>query len=356
MITLGALAGRFGLAVWPATATEGTIVSLAPLEAAGPSSLAPLLSRAQLPLAGISRAGAFLCSFKDPSLKRPLLLAADARLALAELLRFFQPPQPKRGGIHASAVVDARARVAVDAWVGPFCVVEAGARIGAACVLTSHVYVGPDAELGAGCRLASHVVIEARSRLAAGVELSPGAVVGGPGFGFAADPKGELHELASLGDVWLGEGVRLGAHSCVDRATLGTTRIGAGTKIDNLVQVGHNVQIGERTVLCAQVGVGGSAELGVGVQAGGQVGIADHVAVGAGARLAAQAGVIGDVGADQEVGGTPAVGKQRWLRTAALSGQLGGILSRVRDLERMLKLVEHDHPVEESAERADDER
>jgi UDP-3-O-[3-hydroxymyristoyl] glucosamine N-acyltransferase len=190
------------------------------------------------------------------------------------------------------------------------------------------VPVGRDCLIGPGATLLDGSQLDDRVRVA------PGAVVGGEGFGFWRDDQGRWQRLLSAGAARLGADVELGAGSCVDRGTLAATEVGRGSKVDNLVQVGHNVSVGEDALLCAQVGLAGSVRVEDGCVLGGQVGVADHRRVGAGAQLAAQAGVASDVPPGARVGGTPAIDERRWLRASVLFSRLAELNKEVRELRR----------------------
>ncbi|PID38328.1 MAG: UDP-3-O-(3-hydroxymyristoyl)glucosamine N-acyltransferase [Deltaproteobacteria bacterium] len=341
-ISLLELARRFGLQLCSSERERATLIhALAPLDQATAGTLAPLLScgprrRAQ---ARSSAASAFLLDRHLPELDRPQLVAAEPRRVLAALLEHFAPPPKLRAGVHRSAVIERRARIAADAWVGPFCYVASGARIGAGCQLASHVHIGEGAKLGARAQLGPHSAVLAGCVLGEGVEIAAGAVIGGEGFGFTAGPGAglagaNLLRLRSLSHVELDDGVAVGANSCVDRGTLSPTRVAAGAKIDNLVQLGHNVQVGPWAVICAQAGLAGSVVVGAGAQLGGQAGVADNRSIGAEARVAAGSGVIGDVAEGQSVAGYPARPRGRWAREAALLSQLDQLRQRVVELER----------------------
>jgi UDP-3-O-[3-hydroxymyristoyl] glucosamine N-acyltransferase len=205
--------------------------------------------------------------------------------------------------IAKGAVVEAGARVGARAVVGPNAVVSAGATIGEDSVVGPCAVVGPDASVGRRVRIGA------------------GAVVGSDGFGYVS-VGGELRRIPHVGRVVVEDDVDIGANACIARATLGTTRIAAGTRIDALVQIGHNVFVGEGSVLAAQVGLAGSVRLGRGVTVGGQAGVADHLEIGDGARLAAKAGVIGDVPPGATVAGYPARPRSKWLREHATLARL----------------------------------
>lgn len=235
---------------------------------------------------------------------RPRLAFAltAARLHRSRLAGNAMAKAPRDANIHAAAFVDETAEIAAGVSVGP------------------HAYVGPGvviaegAEIGAGAAV-SHTLI------GAGVRILPGARIGQPGFGFIAGPEG-LVEVPQLGRVLLGERVEIGANTTIDRGALGDTVIGAGSKIDNLVQIGHNARIGRNCIIAAQTGISGSCVIGDGVMMGGQVGLADHLVIGAGAQIAAGAGLMRDVPAGEKWGGRPGRPVKDWLRETAMLAKL----------------------------------
>ncbi|MCK5796253.1 MAG: UDP-3-O-(3-hydroxymyristoyl)glucosamine N-acyltransferase [Deltaproteobacteria bacterium] len=328
--SLATLARRLGVALGSEAQGATLIAGLASLTGARVGDLAPLLSSDRMADARSSLASAFLVPSFLPALGRPQLISDDPRRSFAELLEVFAPPRRVLRGVHPSAVVDAGAEVSKDAWVGPFCYVAQGARVAAGCSLMSHVHVGEEAVLGEGCELGPHSTVLARCRLGADVILGAGTVIGGDGFGFALDREGNPLRLRSLSTVELSDAVEVGAHSCVDRGTLDATRVGARAKIDNLVQVGHNVEVGEGVLICAQAGLAGSVHVGAGATLGGQAGIADGLRIGARAKVAAKSGVIGDVDDGAVVAGYPARPRTRWAREAALVAQLDDLRRVVR--------------------------
>ncbi len=223
---------------------------------------------------------------------------ASPALLLARAIDHFHPPLPLETGVHETAAVHPSATVDETAHIGPFAVIGAKARVGKECVVGAHAVIGQ------GCALGNRVVI------------GPGAVIGHDGFGFVPTPKG-ARKIRHVGRVVVEDDVEIGANTCIDRATLGTTRVCRGAKLDNLVQIGHNATIGEGVLVAGQAGVAGSARIDAGAMLGGQAGIADHLTVGAGARVAAKSGVIGDVPPGEVVAGYPAMPRKKWLKAMA---------------------------------------
>ncbi|HZX43913.1 MAG TPA: UDP-3-O-(3-hydroxymyristoyl)glucosamine N-acyltransferase, partial [Myxococcaceae bacterium] len=220
-------------------------------------------------------------------------------------------------------------------------VVEAGAVVGPRSVLWPGSYLGEGSRLGEDCVLQPGAVVREHCVLGNRVLLQPGVVVGSDGFGFAFDPAGPAHvKVPQVGTVRIEDDVEVGAGSCIDRATTGETVIGRGTKIDNLVQIAHNVRVGPLSILCAQVGISGSTEVGSSVVLAGQVGIVGHVRVGDGARVAAQSGVPHDLPPGATFSGSPAVEHSLWLRQSAALKQLPELLREVRELRARVAALE----------------
>jgi UDP-3-O-[3-hydroxymyristoyl] glucosamine N-acyltransferase len=223
--------------------------------------------------------------------------------------------------------------------IGPFVYVGPRARIGAGAVLHPGVHVQADASVGAGSVLYDHVVVRHGCHVGARCLLHPGVVIGADGFGFAPDARGPVPvhvKIPQVGDVVIEDDVEIGANSCVDRAALGTTRIGAGTKIDNLVQVGHNAELGPGCILVAQSGVAGSSRLGAAVTLGAQSGISGHLRIGAGSVIYGQSGVMKDLPPSSHAMGSPATTKAEFFKSVVRQGKLDSLFARVKKLEALL--------------------
>jgi len=334
--TLGQLAQALGATL------EGDprrlVTGVAPLESAGPHEVSFLTNARYTEAAKASRAGAFVAGTDAAGLPAPVLRVRAPQQALVDLLNLFHPPSPVVPGVHPTAVVAADARIDATAAVGAHAVVEAGARIGARVHVGALAYVGAGVEIGEDCALGPHVALLAGVRLGRRVVVHPGAVIGADGFGFAFD--GAQHrKVPQTGGVLIEDDVEIGANTTIDRATFGDTIVRRGTKIDNLVQIGHNVEVGEHSILVAQVGVSGSSRLGRGVVLAGQVGIADHVTVGDGVLVGAQGGVPSSLEAGGKFLGTPARPMLEAKRIMAAETRLPELLRRVRALERALEAL-----------------
>jgi UDP-3-O-[3-hydroxymyristoyl] glucosamine N-acyltransferase len=300
----------------------------------------------QVCVVGASRAGAVLVPTDFPELPRCVLLrVACPRTDFFAIAGLFLPAS-EFVGIHPSAIIDPEAELGEGVSIGACTVVAAGARVGAHSILGAGVYLGPGAILGTECRIEANVTVHRESTLGNRTVVHSGTVIGADGFGYVWD-GGAHRKVPQLGRVTIEADVEIGANCCVDRATLGETRIRRGAKIDNLVQIAHNADIGEHAILVAQAGVAGSSRVGAGAVIAGQVAISDHVSVGAGARVGGQSGVTKDIPAGSAVFGTPARPLTDTLRELAALAKLPATLKRLRqqeqqiaDLSRRLAAVE----------------
>jgi UDP-3-O-[3-hydroxymyristoyl] glucosamine N-acyltransferase len=328
------------------------ITGVAPLDTALPGDVAFYANPRYKAQLAATKAGAVLVSEEEAALVpagAARLVCAQPYVAFAKASAIFHPSPRPAAGISAGALVDPTASVDPTAHVGAGAVVGAGARIGAETVLYPHARVLDDARVGAGCTLHSGATVRERCVLGDRVILQPNAVVGSDGFGFAFDLEGDpetgqpgpMHrKVPQAGIVRIEDDVELGACACVDRATLGETVIGRGTKVDNLVQIAHNVQIGPLSLLVAQSGVSGSTTLGAGVILAGQVGVVGHLHIGDGARVGAQSGVSRDVESGATVSGSPAIDHRDWLRLSAALPKLAEMVKLVRKLEARVAELE----------------
>jgi UDP-3-O-[3-hydroxymyristoyl] glucosamine N-acyltransferase len=314
---------------------DQVITGFAPADSARPGDLTFAENEAYFARAMASLASAVLVAGEFDPGGKTLLRVENARVAFARVLPLFFPEPVPAPGIHASAVVAATATVDPSAHVGPYCVVGERSRVGPGAVLMAHVCVGDDCTVGEGARLHPHVTLYARTHVGRRVRVHAGSVVGSDGFGYVLD-AGEHRKVPQVGQVIVHDDVEIGANTTIDRAALGATVIGKGTKIDNLVQVAHNVVIGEHSILVAQVGVAGSTRLGSYVTVAGQVGIAGHLRIGDRVTLAAQSGVMHHIPEGQKWMGSPAQPDRVTKRQLLAVERLPELLRRVLELEREL--------------------
>ena len=321
--TLARLAEISGAELAPGANPDLVVTDVAALDQAGGSDIAFLDNRKYLAAFQASKAGAAIVH-PDLADRAPagvaLLLSKDPYRAYAKVAQAFYPRPKVEEGVAPTAFIDA------SAVVGEGCRIEHGAVIGARAEIGARCHVGPNAVIGDGVVLGDDCIIGANvtvqfAVVGRNVNIYPGARIGQDGFGFAMGPQGHL-KVPQLGRVVIGDNVEIGANTTIDRGAGPDTVIGAGCMIDNLVQIGHNVQLGRGCVIVAQVGISGSTKLGDFVAAGGPAGLAGHLNIGPGARIAAQAGVAKDIPAGETVGGTPAVPQMDWLRQSAALNKL----------------------------------
>jgi UDP-3-O-[3-hydroxymyristoyl] glucosamine N-acyltransferase len=294
------------------------------------------------------RAGAIIVARKlrrasnQPAPAGIVLVVDDADMAMVKVLRLFAPPVPRPADIHPTAVVSPTATIGPGVVMGPYVVIGDNVRVGAGTVLHSHVVLQADVAVGSGCELFPHVVVRERCTLGDRVILNSGAVIGTDGFGYRWD--GSQHvKVPQIGTVIVGDDVEVGSCSCIDRAKFAATVIGAGTKIDNLVQIGHNVVVGRHCIIVGQVGLAGSVRLGTGVVLGGQSAVRDHVKLGDGSMIAACSAVWEDVNDKQVVSGLPALPHRQSLREQAALRRLPDLLTQLRKLEEQVRELQSEH-------------
>jgi UDP-3-O-[3-hydroxymyristoyl] glucosamine N-acyltransferase len=317
---------------------ERAVEAIRPLESAGPRDLSFLKDPRYRAQAAASGAGALLVgpALADAALGRDLLVADDPSWALARLLAVFHPEERRPPGVHPTAILEPGSLVDPEAHVGPYAVIGAGSRIAAGAAVLAFVALGRDCVVGEGAVLHPHAVLYDGTEVGPGSIVHAGVVLGADGFGYATY-QGAHHKVPQVGRVVLEADVEVGANSTIDRAMLGETRIGAGSKIDNLVQVGHNVVTGRHCILCGQAGIAGSARLGDYVVLAGQSGVAGHIELGDGAQVAAKSAALASVEPRTQVAGIPAVEMRKWRRQAALLSRLEEIVRRLRAVEKRME-------------------
>ena len=309
------------------------------LEEAGPADLTFVARPEYLARLAESRAGAVIVGEAWAPVDRPALRTRNPYLALARALAVVYPPAAPAPGVHPSAVVAPESSVSPLATVGPLCLVGRGASIGPHSVLVGQVAVGADVRIGSHCWLAPQVVLRDGVTLGDRVIIHSGAVIGADGFGYAREGASYV-KIPQVGRVVIEDDVEIGANTTVDRATLGETRIGRGTKIDNLVQIAHNVRVGADTVIVAQVGISGSTRIGSRVTIAGQAGVVDHVEIGDDVIVGAQAGVTKDIPSRSVVLGAPAIPHQEFKRQLAAFARLPEMRRLVQALEERIAALE----------------
>jgi UDP-3-O-[3-hydroxymyristoyl] glucosamine N-acyltransferase len=330
-VKLRDLAARLGCELRGDGAVE--IGGVAGLEQAGPGDLTFLANPRYASHLATTRAAAVVLA-PGHEAAVPCLLSDNPYLTFARAVALLRPPARPAPGVHPSAQIDPTAVLGADVHVGALAVVGQGVHVGARSALHPHVVLYEGVEVGEDCVLHSGVQVRERCRLGNRVVVQNGAVIGADGFGFARDDEGRHHKFPQVGIVVVEDDVEIGALTAIDRAALGETRIGRGTKLDNLVQVGHSVTIGEDAVLAGQVGIAGSTRIGSRVTLAGQVGVAGHLTIGDGAIATAQTGIPASVERGAVVSGYPAIENRAWLRSSAVFAKLPELQKRLRELER----------------------
>lgn len=315
------------------------IGGVAGIEQAEPGQLTFLANRRYFPLLKTTRASAVLVEegislTRDASLP-PLaaLRSANPYLAFAHAIELFYQPPRYAPGIHPTAVIAKSARIGDNAHIGPYCYIDEGAYIGRNAVLHSSVTIYRGAQIGDDFFAHAHAVVRESCRVGNRVILQNGVIIGGDGFGFAKQKDGTWYKMLQTGPAILEDDVEVQANSCVDRATIGETRVARGVKLDDLVLVGHASRVGANTMLCGQVGLAGSTKVGANCIFAGQSASSGHLSVGDGSVVYGQAGLPGDLPPRSIVGGSPAVDSRLWMKFTAALNRLPDLQRRVRDLE-----------------------
>src|SRR5512133_2151242 len=267
-----------------------------------------------------------------------LIRVENSYEAFASLLRLVDQARPRKKGIHATAVIEPTAKIGTDVYIGPFVYIGENCIIGDGCSVYPHVYIGDNTQLGKNCTLNPGVKIYHDCLLGEGCIIHAGSVIGSDGFGFAPQSDNEYMKIPQLGNVILEDNVEIGANVTIDRATMGSTIIHKGVKLDNLIQIGHNVEIGENSVMAAQTGISGSTKVGKNCMFGGQVGLAGHIKVADGTKIGAQGGVAGDVKEKNSVIiGSPAFDFRNFLKSSVLFKKLPELKSKLDVLEKKVE-------------------
>ena len=318
------------------------IAGVAGLEHAGPGDLSFIRSRRYAVRLSGSRAGALIAPPGVPVGDRPVLRSNDPGLDFSRAVRWFLPEASIPAGIHPTAVIGDGARVDPSASIGAHCAIAEGVRVGPRSVLFASVSLYADVSIGSDCRIHAGCVLREATTLGDRVVLHPNVVLGADGFAYLGDESGGLTKVPQVGRVVVGDDVEIGAGTAIDRGTLGDTRVGRRTKIDNLVQVGHGCTIGEQVIIVAQVGLSGSTIVEDGAVILGQAGAAGHLTIGAGAIVGPQSGLHKDVAPGTRVLGNPQQEGRGFYRNMAALGRVRGLLRRVRAIERRLGMTPGD--------------
>jgi UDP-3-O-[3-hydroxymyristoyl] glucosamine N-acyltransferase len=339
---LEALAAQLGCDLVGDGAIE--ITGVAGMEHAGPGEITFLANPRYAPKVKQTKAAAIIVSEPVRNAAIVSVVSKNPYLDFARALAlFYQPPRPKPG-IHPTAVIAESARIDENASIDAYCVIGEGVTIGRDAVLHPHVVIYEGASIGDDFLAHSHVTVREHCRIGNRVVLGNSVVVGGDGFGFAKDAAGNHIKIVQSGPTIIEDDVEIQQLSSVDRATVGETRIGRGTKIDTLVQVGHACTIGERNIICAQTGLAGSTVVGNDVLLAGQVGVSGHLTIHDKAIVYAQSGIGGDVAPGAVVSGSPAFDAREWLRAITALPKLPELLRRMRQLERRTPTAEEKNP------------
>lgn len=309
---------------------DAEITDVAGIEQAGPGQLTFVANPKYAAAARKTKASAVLVAEDFPALATPMLRSRNPYLAFARAIALFHPVAVYAPGIHPTALIHPSAKVGEGAHIGPYVVISEDVEIGKNAVLLAHVVIYRGAKIGDNFLAHAHAVVRENCRLGNNVLLQNGVVIGADGFGFAKDDLGHWHKIPQPMPVVIEDDVEIQANSCIDRASVGETHIAKGTKIDNLVQVGHGSRIGEHSLLASQVGLAGSTQVGNRVILTGQVGVVGHCKIGDGAIVTPQSGVAGDIPAGAIVSGTPAIDHKLWLKVSALMSRLPEIAKAVR--------------------------
>ena len=282
-----------------------------------------LVSKSFVPSAGISAT---------------LIRVENAYEAFASLLRLVDQSRPRKKGIHPTAVIETTSKIGSEVFIGPFAYIGENSIIGDGCSVYPNVYIGDNTVIGNNCTVNPGVTIYHDCVLGEGCIIHAGSVIGSDGFGFAPQSDSEFMKIPQLGNVILEDHVEIGANVTIDRATMGSTIIRKGVKLDNLIQIGHNVEIGENSVMAAQTGISGSTKVGKNCMFGGQVGLAGHIKIANGTKIGAQGGILGDVKQENSVIiGSPAIELKQFLRSSVIFKKLPEMKVKIDSLEKEIE-------------------
>jgi len=306
------------------------ITGLNGIEQAGPGELTFVSNPKYSAAARNTRAAAVIVSEDFPAIPAAMLRAKDPYLSFARALELFHKQPAYEPGVHPTAVVHESACIGANAHIGPYVVIGENVSIGAHATLLAHVVIYQGVKIGNNFFAHARATVRENCRIGNNVLLQNGVVIGADGFGFAKTAEGHWYKIPQPAPVVIEDDVEVQANSCIDRASVGETRIGRGVKVDNLVQVGHGTHVGEDALLCAQVGLAGSTEIGDRAILTGQVGVVGHCKVGENAIVTPQSGVAADIPAGAFVSGSPAVDHKAWLKYSAILPRLPELVRAVR--------------------------
>jgi UDP-3-O-[3-hydroxymyristoyl] glucosamine N-acyltransferase len=335
---LGELAERLGAELRGDEHLE--VAGVKGIEDAGPTEITFVANPRYSSLARTTKAAAVLVEPEFPDIATATLRIKNPYHAFSRALGLFYQPPAYAAGIHSTAVIDPTAEIGEGAHIGAYVVVGASVKVGLHATLLPHVVLYPGVKIGSHFFAHAHAVVREHCILGDHVTLENGAIIGADGFGFAKNEQGHWEKIPQSGPVRLGDRVDVQANACVDRATVGATEIGAGAKIDNLVQVGHGSKVGENTLVCAQTGLAGSSVIGSNAILAGQTGVAGHCTVGDGVILTAQSAVSHDIPAGKMISGSPGFDNRVWLRAVAIFQRLPEMLRRLDRLEKRINREE----------------
>ena len=337
-MTLADLAARLGCRLDGDGSIE--IARVATLDQAGAGDLTFLANPKYTQAAQQTKASAIILSEDAPPVPCAMLRSTHPYRSFADALALLGRNERPPDGVHPTAVVASDARVGNGVSIGAFAVVSAGADIGDRVVLHSHVVIGPGARIGDDSVLHARVSVRERSVIGSRVVLQDGVVIGSDGYGYVTDPDGVHHKIPQQSVVVIEDDVEIGANTTIDRPAVGETRIGRGTKIDNLVQIAHGVKVGEHVLLVAQVGIAGSTKIGDHVVLAGQVGVVGHITIGDRAQATAQTGISNSVEPGALMSGYPAIDHRDWLKASIAFRNLPDLRKQLKDLQARLDALE----------------
>lgn len=333
---LSEIAAKLGARLEPPNA-DAEITGIAGIEAAAPGEITFVANPKYTAAAQTTQASAIIVDDKFPAVDRPTLRVKNPQYAYLRVVDFFHRAPVYERSIHPTAVIHPAARIGANASIGAYVVIDADVEIGEGCTLRPQVVIERGVKIGANFFAHPHVSIREDCRIGDNVVLHNGVVIGSDGFGFAKDEQGRWQKIRQAGRVVIEDDVEIQANSCIDRGSLGETRIGRGTKIDNLAQVAHNCLVGENGLLCSQVGLAGSTTLGKNVILAGQAGVSGHCTLGDGVVVTAQSGTHGDIPPGSMVSGSPAFDNSQWLRSVAVFSRLPELAKTLRGMTRREK-------------------